>query len=1550
MKLRKKAFSILMASLIVLNSTSIFATSSINMVGTNNALGSPLLNTNFNPTEFKPEENIIFGIFLSNFPIPLVDSYQTAFSRGAGGSDGYGFRALQFASGAEETMENMLNLAIDNTIEGVKASYKPLYLQTDEDVSTEETTEGETGEETTVVKGVQATLYDFLNPTKDKIKTKYAPKATGDILVAKDTMKPNKFYVNTDVYGKSKHTMFDYSNAYDVSMLLANLSRVLTGNTDVLAIGSKNAKTVFKENLTRLLGTDAETSAKMFMDAYGNLTVRDPQDGKMLIVFPACANQYLTEKLSQNYVTSVFVGPSYLDGSSDNFKLKLQGSKSDSLTNFDYLGGGKSAIGGDGNAEWYQKWFNTNSTSRYIEPGTILMYYDSDTYAKNMGDTDIHFGNLLLDLIDSDIDAKNKTNTELKISIVGGDSSEKLPESMKTINNYYELMREGIADPGDGLHTLNTLGKSEKPLNIFGDSIVIVANSDVSSGETDSSKVKKNKIYNLRMYLDYFSDLVSGKVLGSGGDVPDSKSLRLLLQGKKTIGDLSTAIYYDSTGDGISPMFKSYTDRYNIPKDKNDYGLNKNGMQFNRLIKVITKSETMSMVSAILGGQEDAEFGRWTPMIYQTYLEWYGLIGKKNNKLDTSVYTFDNFKMDIAKITTTAKTDEEIKQMMATYLDPVAGRELRHKVNMGAFYDTFYDWYKNMVKSGGLSGGSGFLNIDTYAENPITASFIKYYTMWLLPITGVLILGILIVAMLKKKNVGWVVISTIAIVNLILIMPTIGDMVPFVSGKVQDMIFKDRLDFWGISESAQNANIQSDEELKTKYGEDISKEVYNLVKTLNMQNADSSLMLRWDISKKVTETSNGDLNELQKYQSTKWMIPSIIGQYTANDKSADYVYVGMTEALDNIKYMYWYYNKEDMLNGTSSEEMPQGGDVLSYSSRLSLYPKHKDTKEENYEIVNKWEETVDEPVHKFFYMLPDLEVPSVDLNLDRNELKTAVDEAAASSMYATSFETAALNMEFRGGTYSSWEPSTIIPEFGYMWTTESPLAYFYMAVKDSFLTSNTFGKLITDLQGEYNAYENQTTEESREVRENFMYNGNTGYLKDLVDFEEFFTNVVPYVYTTQIVAGGLDGESGVFGDKLITNYELYTKNKKSWLFRSNWATKLMESKLNKEDVAKTSDGKKFRVKNPMLPESYTERAMVFSEAQMNAMGLTQFDLTKVELRVLEANKRIADRWTLLINYANLPNMNKEIIYGHMALIATTEFNDIFSPGGLLTSTYSLYPRNIELRNVSFDSIMRMLMLNATRDTTYAYGDVMYNFIENADVISVILLLLVTFGCLYIIPLAKMILSAIILFAGLYSSAVNLFSSSRYKAIQFSAYLVNLGLFVVLNTVFYGGISALMGMASPSDVLKVSGGLVDIKSPAIVLLVITLLSIGYCIATFRMSIFLIKNRADLGASKFTGLMEVANNFLANSAKSVTNGVTEFITGDGDISGSTSRKSSSSDNVIDGDSESINKKTSDKDMDKIYEVKDNDTNQDKEEVKSKEAEFIDAEIDKGKGDIE
>lgn len=79
--------------------------------------------------EINPWELTCFGIFMSNFCVPFVDSYDTAFSKNSIGSNGAGLGALQFATGGDITSDSVVRRMLNYVTENYTGVYKQLIVK-----------------------------------------------------------------------------------------------------------------------------------------------------------------------------------------------------------------------------------------------------------------------------------------------------------------------------------------------------------------------------------------------------------------------------------------------------------------------------------------------------------------------------------------------------------------------------------------------------------------------------------------------------------------------------------------------------------------------------------------------------------------------------------------------------------------------------------------------------------------------------------------------------------------------------------------------------------------------------------------------------------------------------------------------------------------------------------------------------------------------------------------------------------------------------------------------------------------------------------------------------------------------------------------------------------------------------------------------------------------------------------------------------------------------------------------------------------------------------
>lgn len=520
---------------------------------------------------------------------------------------------------------------------------------------------------------------------------------------------------------------------------------------------------------------------------------------------------------------------------------------------------------------------------------------------------------------------------------------------------------------------------------------------------------------------------------------------------------------------------------------------------------------------------------------------------------------------------------------------------------------------------------------------------------------------------------------------------------------------------------------------------------------------------------------------------------------------------------------------------------------------------------------------------------------------DWNTLMSAMNTDNKKSAYIKQKYNAAMNNMtadlVRSVTNYKQYKTEINPDFGYLWSTENPFVYFYSVVKDTFPSSFTETAVFQQIQGSYekSAIEKKGRYDSDEARVSFMHYKNTGYTKDFLDLEHLFTNVIPYLYEVQIMAGGSDGENGLLGDKTLGDYgyTVYDTNKASWLYRSNWATKIMEfSKYCNEDTGYYyRDGKrrKFKTTYPCIPQTY-KRAMVFSKAQMYAEGLTEADLTYIEQKCIDINEKVASEWTMLLNYANVEGVTAEVLYRQMALEATTIFNDIISPDVLSTSSTKLYPNAIELENISFDSVMSMIIASGT-NAGYSINNIMLNCIKNEGLVASIILLLDAFLSVGVIPLLRNFLMAM-LFYMIYIVMIRTIIKRGNKSQIFVGFLVS-NLLCLAMTLFYYGVFSVMIKSGVIDTVLTDNDTSFISTTVSLwkLLIVLAVSIVYIIGNALMIRLLWQNRTDMGFSVYATL----GNMAVSRIGGALGGVKEGISGIGSSLTDRFNSSSSSENV-------------------------------------------------------
>ena len=1534
-------------------------------LGTNTALGSPLLDENFQSDDWDPWELVTFGVFLSNFVNPFIDDYESAFSTASTyGSKGAGLKALQFGSGNDPANNQVLTSLLNHAISMQRDTRftKPLYYKMKYGYN-DATWYAESPEEQATVRKLfiwtTSTKYDKMNGsinnalvggnevkgnflsdigngitrlfntvtqgtslilTTDELDTGFIladPIANFDAgtistnnyeLASSQVSLLPEFYISSDL-NNNPVIMLDYYDGWDIQIMTAWLSKVFNG-----AYKDQITEQVFKDFL----------DCPLYTDTYGNIVAL--KDGKLYMILPAAANQHITQNPQYNMLQSVLFGTEYINDSNDtiidNVYPTEEMTGTSAFSGGD-LGKGKTAVLYDSSSFLMQQIYDKAKST-----------FNSDTLTYEINqDVGINYGEVIADIMNADINKPQSTKSGFRVEVIKAEE----------ISNFSRVQSMGLACNVLSIQhpiettvpLLNYIKVRGMTTPLFGEPLVMGTTKDnlalkrypnyyygAVTKNTEKWLAEEQKIRTAKTMEDTVYTLITGT---TNTDSLISTTFQKFLLGQvgKTIEKDNSARYLEN-----STLSSLKRDGYKLTNNKQIS--EKAEDMLDRVVKIYTSSSVLKQVSDILSVREGTDFALYSPYIYITYLEWYGIIGDGEHKFNEAIYTGSDtgsgiFSFDIEKATEGLfKSPEEKKKDILDYtymlLNPDAGREYRTEIAMNNLSNFIYKSYQNIVYGGSINYyqsstlsnryGNGFLKIDSYSDNFMTGWFMEKYTEYAVIIIAVLSVLIILLGIIKGKKLIWYLASFILVINIVILLPAIGEIVPYVADSSVQSLFEDKMSYWAISEGVTNATIEKRIANEYKYTErqvaeyniasEEAEQVLNLVKTLNINYLDRALMLKLDISKKVTETQLNSYDEVQRLQSARWLLPILLRQFTANNGSANYIFVPLADVFDNLSNMYWEYKPSDMLTvRTLASNNGSSGTIYDYVYsvdyiRDSMYGGYIDTSinidnqvnnlmvlpDEYKDLVrtgaDSWEHKtarISTPHTCFYYLyLSDTGgIPEKNIGATWKQY-----EDANAQLYKDDFKSRTRYMEMVAGKYDYSNPDSVVPDYGFLWNTENPMHYMYETIKDTFESGITLGTLAGELQGEY--VKSKLTGE--EVRKSFMHYADTGKIKDILDLEEMFTNMIPYMYSMQVLAGGIDGTSGALENEKIEFYTIYKNNNKSWLFRSNWVTKLMESyELTQKTTVKLPNGNTIDIENPMLPSNYpVERPMIFSEAQMYALGLNESELTLPELKILKVNKAVEKKWTLLLNYVNIPGMTKEVLYRQMALEAVIEFNKEFTSSNTLNPSAAMYPLGMDLRNISFDSVMKMLMLNNTKDTRYIYGDTMLRVIENNDIISAVLMLIGAFLCSNVIPFVRNILLGLLFYLGIFALLTHILSSNKMKVKITTAFLLNNIVFLVMNMLYYLSFSLMIKLTYTDNVLSINNVVVNVGNPVWIFIIIITVSVLFILGSWKLIKFTIINYRDMGFEAYASIAGLMAGKIADGVHNLGDKLSDRMNGE------------------------------------------------------------------------
>ncbi len=858
------------------------------------------------------------------------------------------------------------------------------------------------------------------------------------------------------------------------------------------------------------------------------------------------------------------------------------------------------------------------------------------------------------------------------------------------------------------------------------------------------------------------------------------------------------------------------------------------------VVRVLKPAEYFSVASQVFGISEGVQFELYTPQIYISYLDFYGFLDKsKGNHFNAKLFKGSDFLQFNKENFTTAMTEEEMEEetrlnvyrFLSLGSDGKSYRDRLFDSIMESFFVTPFE--KSLETDSSIIGEkTALLNLEDAKNNFVMGAILNNWSRLSITLFGVLFIICIISMLLNRKSFSWIAVMGLSLAASIWSIPIYLEIAPTICNKFINSTFSSASTYWVMAESVR---LDKQEEANEAISDDAR--IQALLSQLNFLDTDSSLMIKLDISRKVINATTEELNydTIQRNRTLRWLLPSMMRQISAADGSYDYVSLPVTELYSTFANTYNTYKTTDYLStvyknnptflNTQVDLLPADDKPVSYWGGYKSTSTNETVASNTTKSITRINADTD-LTHTQFYMLDGIRIPTpfaAPYSSDGKSLTMSEWYNMASNVQNDWAVNAAnpVSNPFAGHWKSTVEPA--MTEYnkyqmaqpqavGYLSTTEGLGTYFYTVMKDTFKeyeTAKSAANLFLNIQGT-TAVDNS----GRITRQSFMHHGKTGYLRDFLDMEEVFTNVMPYMYQMQTLACGSGETKGALGDMKIEKGNYYRDNYASWAYRCNWVTKIYEDKLYSTEETITyytydADGNRSELKtvtipNPCDPRSYPDdRPMVFSEAQQMAQGLTDEELTIVELKLLNLGYDVEKKFTTLLNYTALDGISTESLYRIMALEAWISFNQTFTNDNVFVTAKTLMPTGYDLRDISFITLFRSMISSITKDTNYMNASVPKEIYENYGLVIMLIVELMVACMRHVFPFARELFMTAQLILCLWSLILNMASSSRNRIESTLGWLMTTVMFTGITVTYYFVLSIFMKNPVTDAVIEVS---------------------------------------------------------------------------------------------------------------------------------------------------
>ena len=807
---------------------------------------------------------------------------------------------------------------------------------------------------------------------------------------------------------------------------------------------------------------------------------------------------------------------------------------------------------------------------------------------------------------------------------------------------------------------------------------------------------------------------------------------------------------------------------------------------------------TSKIASGALTTLNGSDASAFAVSIYLSYI--YAMYDTGSNSQLGWAYNKDNFppmsgdlswSSILSELGTVDTNKDEMMSWIYWILHPIKGVTYFATLVTNKISATLVSWHEDMVgksvgsNSAGAVKYTGFTGYTTIPELKDIA-----WTDWILDqydslvIFFVILISVIMLcyAMLGELTVqrallGVLIFSICAHLPPTLINATIG-----VSNRVCDSLYSEKFTYWALmqhQEYVDSINKAVEEENDSLYLSAILKS-----QAANSDSNSTNVSVRWMTPKK--ENYLADVNEELSNDGIYGTVllnnmlgTTLSGQSFMDNEDALYLYRSYTDLGSYVTYTYQNRPIDETASGyfgniTNVFVRCMGGEE-SLGSAATLYLQDSG-------VLTKAEDNGFSYKTTGGHRLRTTALASTEVAGGINNSKTKLSDSSFEvSLSTTGVGLVGLSDTLFNTTLADVNTKDIgwdvYSNFVYGLYTESPFYYF--------------GFNYLDQMGTYCLGEpSDGTETIKGLKDlylsgggNYFYNLNDsasqtsayGELRDYMDLRSLFTIVIPYLKAANDVVRLWDDLYGLWlyddveleydssGD-LITdpdevsilsgvaqNSELYYKYwhnanvARLMNMYTPWVDTMYDCDYAKSETI-TVAGVKYTVEDPLNPWCYciydnsgavtSGRPMIFSRSEMNYWGLSESDLTSVELKLIELGDNCYEELFKLMDYYTF---NDRTLVTAASMIQTFEFNKIFSQNNLIGKSYALQPQGFALKNFTYDAYLKLILAESTgEDLQTSDGGTIYErIVASSSVFTAIFMLILDIITVYIIPALKL---------------------------------------------------------------------------------------------------------------------------------------------------------------------------------------------------------------------